>query len=249
MPLTRSTAGNAKARYLSGKTKSDHQLTQTQLDKLHDELLEYANNMENENQHGYAQKLKACLAQRKAELEVKNITKKAGLVQEGCGAAHEEALVIAGLAKELAKMATKHTNTTKKAGKHAEELHTSADRASHSVTDAGTASSSALNNVQDSLDKNRKITEQNLEDYEKLANDVLKQDREQEVTNLQVDILEDLVEDSKDEVLQQDVKIEVLEERLKKSDENIKALEEELKQSLKRQVTATRITQACPWIS
>ena len=103
MPLTRSTAGNAKARYLSGKTKSDHPLSQTQLDKLHNDLLEYANKMENENQHGFAHKLKACLAQRKAELEVKNITEKAGLVQEGCEASHEEASAIAELCQTLAK--------------------------------------------------------------------------------------------------------------------------------------------------
>ena len=92
---------------MSGKSKSGHQLSQTQLEKLHNDLLEYANKMENENQHGFAHKLKACLAQRKAELEVKKITEKAGLVQEGCKASHAEALAIAELCQALAKKGCK----------------------------------------------------------------------------------------------------------------------------------------------
>ena len=54
----------------------------------------------------------------------------------------------------------------------------------------------------------------------------------------QINILEDLLKDSKDEAQVLEVKREVLEERLRKSNETIEALEEELKQSLqKKQAT------------
>ena len=103
MPLSQGTAGNVKQQYLAGKTQRGHPVGERQLSKLHDQLFGYANKMENTNQGAKAQKLKACLAQRKAELEVKKITEKAGLVQEGCEASHEEALAIAERCQALAK--------------------------------------------------------------------------------------------------------------------------------------------------
>ena len=49
---------------------------------------------------------------------------------------------------------------------------------------------------------------------------------------MQMNTLEDLLEDSQDKAQVQEVNIEILEERLRKSNETIEALEEELKQSL-----------------
>ena len=79
-------------------------------------------------------------------------------------------------ARHLQKKATKHTNTTKKNNKRAGELHADTEKALHSVTESGAASSSALSSLQDSLDKKCKVLEQRVEDYEKLAMNVLHQE-------------------------------------------------------------------------
>ena len=110
MPLSQATAGNVKKQYLTGKTQRGHPIGEKQLSKLHDQLFEYANMMESKGQEAKAQTLKACLAQRKAELEVKKTTEKAGLAREGCEASHEEALAIAELCQALAKKKATHTH-------------------------------------------------------------------------------------------------------------------------------------------
>ena len=85
------------------------------------------------------------------------------------------------------KKATKHTNTTKKNNKRARELHADTEKALHSVTESGAASSSALSSLQDSLDTKCKVLEQRVEDYEKLAMDVLHQEGAEGPTSEQVE--------------------------------------------------------------
>ena len=246
--LTPKTAGVAKKLFLTGVYPNGNKVKAGKMEDAYKNLMNYANRLE-ETQPSHARTLKAELHKRAMELSLSDVEDKAEMVHDGTTQSHQRVLKIKEMVAQLASEVNNTAKNTKATVALSGALQTSVADAKAKTAAAGGHGVSSASSSGAAIEKKEAIIEQFGNDYQHLANEVLKQDYEQEVTDLQVNILEDLVEDSKDNVLVQDVKIEVLEERLKMSDETIKELEEELKQSLKRQVTATRITQACPWIS
>ena len=177
-------------------------------------LMNYANRLE-ETQPSHARTLKAELHKRAVELSLTDVEGKAEMVHDGTTQYHQKVLKIKEMVAQLASEVNDTAKTTKATVALSGALQTSVADAKAKTAAAGDQAVSSASSSGAALEKANAIKEQFAHDNQNLATVVLKQDREQEVTNLQVDILEDLVEDSKDEVLQQDVKIEVLEERLK----------------------------------
>ena len=243
--LDSASARKVKSLYMKGVYPNGNKVKAGKMEDAYKNLMNYANRLE-ETQPSHARTLKAELHKRAMELSLSDVEDKAEMVHDGTTQSHQKVLKIKEMVAQLASEVNDTANTAKATVARSGAVQTSVADAKAKTAAAGDHGVSSASSSGAAIEKKEAIIEQFGNDYQHLANDVLKQDYEQEVTDLQVNILEDLAEDSKDKVLVQDVKIEVLEERLKMSDKTIKELQEELKQSLKIQVTATRITQACP---
>ena len=88
MPLNQKTAGKPKKEYMTGFSARGKELGSRQLDKLHNQLMEYANAMEKDHP-ARAQTLKAELHKRATELSLAEVEDNAEMVHNGATQTHQ----------------------------------------------------------------------------------------------------------------------------------------------------------------
>ena len=227
--LTSKTAGVAKKLFMTGVYPNGNKVKAGKMEDNYNNLMNYANRLE-ETHPSQARTLKAELHKRAMELSLNNVQDKAEMVHDGTTHAHAKVLKIKEMVARLASEVNETAKTTKATAALSGALQTSVADAKAKTAAAGEHGVSSASSSDAAMEKKEAIVGQLVNDYHHVANEVLKQDDEKEVVGEQINILGDLWEDSKDKAHVDEVKREILEERLRKSNETIEALEEELEQ-------------------